>query len=59
MLTLPNPSLKTNHLPFFYPLNCESWANGLVASLRNEFGLTFDFEWVNRKQNNKALGLPD
>ena len=44
-----NPGLQVLH----------KTANGLVASLRNEFGLTFDFEWVNRKQNNKALGLPD
>ena len=27
MPTFENPSLKTNHLPLFYPLNCESSAS--------------------------------
>ena len=29
--TFGNPSLKTNHLPLFYPLNCESSANERFA----------------------------
>jgi hypothetical protein len=28
--TFENPSLKTNHLPLFYPLNCESSVNAVA-----------------------------
>ena len=34
-------SLKTNHLPFFYPLNCESCAKGaiIIQQLQCDSGL--------------------
>jgi ribonuclease HI len=34
-------------------------ATNLIFQLTERFGLTFEFEWVDRKQNNLALGLPD
>src|SRR5208283_5106062 len=34
--TFDNPSLKTNHLPLFYPLNCESWVRPSDRSPRRD-----------------------